>query len=98
MVQRKSKKLSNYIKKHPELNDDDGGVLNQFPNKKGKIVPIKESDTSISAGVYNGPLELGMAKWDNSSLSPFTETVDNFFNDKGIKNSIKNSVIYMFNI
>jgi len=91
-IESKSKKLSNYIKKHPELNDDDGGVLNQFPNKKGKIVPIKESDTSISAGVYNGPLELGMAKWDNSSLSPFTETVDNFFNDKGIKNSIKNNL------
>lgn len=42
-IEDKSKKMSDYIKKHPQLNDDDGGVVNQFPNKNKKgIVPVKE--------------------------------------------------------
>jgi hypothetical protein len=55
-IESKSKKISNYLKKHPEQNDEDGGVFNQFPGKNKKTVPIKESDTSISSGAYSGPL------------------------------------------
>jgi len=43
-IESKAKKVSNYIKKHPNLtfSDDDGNNINQTPDKKLNIVPIKE--------------------------------------------------------
>lgn len=37
-------KIYDYIKNHPNatFSDDDGNVINQYPGKKTKIVPIKE--------------------------------------------------------
>ncbi len=43
-IERKAKKITDYIKKHPNatFSDDDGNVINQYPNGKNKIgiVPI----------------------------------------------------------
>jgi hypothetical protein len=55
-------------------------------------ININESDTSISAGAYNGPIELGMNKWGSETLKPFTELVNTKFNDQSIKQSIKNNI------
>ena len=33
----------------------------------------ESSTTSVSAGVYNGPIEIGLKKWKESELGPFTE-------------------------
>jgi hypothetical protein len=46
-IESQAKKVTDYIKKHPEstFSDEDGNVINQYPkgkNKKG-IVPIKEN-------------------------------------------------------
>jgi len=46
-IEQQAKKVTDYIKKHPNatFSDDDGNNINQFPkgkNKKG-IVPIKEN-------------------------------------------------------
>ena len=41
-LESKSKRISKYIKKHPQANDEDGGIINQTPGKGKKIVPIKE--------------------------------------------------------
>jgi uncharacterized protein YifE (UPF0438 family) len=95
-IEKKSKKISDYIKNHPNLtfSDDDGNVINQYPkgkNKKG-IVPIKEADTSTSAGEYTGPIELGMRKWESNYLEPFTEFVNTEINRKEVKSSTKNNV------
>ena len=42
--ERVADKIYNYIKNNPNatLSDDDGNVINQYPGKKTKIVPIKE--------------------------------------------------------
>jgi hypothetical protein len=41
-IEGKAKKISNYMKKHPEstYSDDDGNNINQTPGKKKSIVPI----------------------------------------------------------
>lgn len=39
-IEKESRKISKYVKKHPEQNDEDGGVLNQTPGKGKNIVPI----------------------------------------------------------
>ena len=43
-IEKRAEKVTNYIKKHPmsTFSDDEGNVINQFPGKGNKIVPIKE--------------------------------------------------------
>jgi hypothetical protein len=93
-IEKKAKKVSDYIKNHPytTFSDEDGNVINQYPGNKKNIVPIKEADTSTSAGEYSGPIELGMRKWDTNHLEPFTEFVNTEINHKKVKSTIKNNV------
>jgi hypothetical protein len=89
-LERKAKKVSDYLKKHPELttSDDDGNNIN--------TTSLKESSTSITSGMYNGPTELGLKKWKKSELGPFYEFVETKFNhnekQKTLKNNIKKNV------
>lgn len=93
-IESKAKKVTNYIKKHPEatFSDDDGNIINQTPGKNKKFVPIKEHTTLVSAGEYNGPIELGQKKWRKSELFPFIIDVDNHHNKKSKGKHIKNNV------
>jgi hypothetical protein len=74
------------------LSDDDGNNINQTPGYKKKIVPIKEASTSITSGVYNGPIELGLKKWRKEHLGPFQEFVDTKFNHKKKQKTLKNNI------
>ena len=93
-IERKAKKESDYLKKHPNLtlSDDDGNNINQTPGKGVKIVPIKEAGTTITSGVYNGPIELGLKKWRKEHLGPFQEFVDTEFNHKKKQKTLKNNI------
>ena len=93
-IERKAKKESDYLKKHPNLtlSDDDGNNINQTPGYKKKIVPIKEAGTTITSGVYNGPIELGLKKWKKEHLGPFQEFVDTKFNHKKKQKTLKNNI------
>jgi hypothetical protein len=53
---------------------------------------LKEADTSKSAGEYTGPIELGLKKWKNNILAPFTEFIDTEFNRQKKQKTIKNNV------
>jgi hypothetical protein len=112
-----ARKITNFIKKHPDLatGDDDGGVINQYmydhktPKGDSPMKPftnkvkfnewvnlsfdnlISESDTTITAGLYNAPLEIGAYKWKNE-LHPFTDSVDSFYNKRIQKNTLKNNI------
>jgi hypothetical protein len=90
-IEGKAKKITNYIKKHPEStnSDEDGNVINQTPGKDKKIVPIKENTTANSAGEYNGPIELGLRKWIKSELDPFVNTLESEFNKKSKGKTLK---------
>jgi hypothetical protein len=95
-LEKQAKKITDYIKKHPKAtsSDEDGNAINQFPkgkNKKG-IVPIKEIDSTLTSGVYNAPLEIGMKKWKNHLLGPFTEFVDTEINHKKIKSKLRDNI------
>ena len=89
-LESKAKKVSDYLKKHPELttSDDDGNNIN--------TTSLKESSTSITSGMYNGPTELGLKKWKKSELGPFYEFVETKFNhnekQKTLKNNVKKNV------
>jgi hypothetical protein len=104
-IENKAKKDTNYIKNHPyaTFSDEDGNVINQYPGKGNKIVPIKEnfnineaSSTSVTAGTYNGPIGVGLKKWKKNELGSFTEFVDSEFNhnkkQKTLKNNVKGNV------
>ena len=88
-IERESRKIAKYVKKHPEQNDEDGGVLNPTPGKGKKIVPIEENTTTVSAGEYNGPIELGLRKWIKSELDPFVNTLESKFNNKSKNKKLK---------
>jgi hypothetical protein len=93
-IESKAKKVSNYIKKHPNstFSDEDGNVINPTPDKNKKIVTIKESSTSVSSGIYTGPVELGLKKWKKQHLGPFQEFVDTDFNHEKKQKTLKNNI------
>ena len=92
-----AKKVSNYDKKYPIQNDEDGSDLNDNPvNKKllKKVfdkVKIKEA-TSSNAGEYNGPIEIGLKKWRKSELGPFTDDSNHHTKDNAKKKNLKNNI------
>lgn len=91
-IEGKAEKSTKYLKNHPIQNDDDGDIINPTPGKGKKFVPIKESSTSISAGEYSGPIELGLKKWKHQLLAPFTEFVDTEINHKKKQKTMKNNI------
>jgi len=92
-----AKKVSEYDKKHPIQNDNEGGNLNDNPiNKKllKKVfdkVKIKEA-TSSNAGEYNGPIEIGLKKWRKSELGPFTDDSNHHTTNNPKKKNLKNNI------
>ena len=53
---------------------------------------ITETSTSVTAGLYNAPLEIGSYEWKKNELSPFSNSVDSFFNKESLKNKLINNV------
>jgi hypothetical protein len=104
-IEKKAKKVTNYIKNHPyaTFSDDDGNVINQYPGKDKTFVPIKEwvdldsivlnesTSTFVSAGTYTGPISIGLKKWKKSELSPFGDFVDTEFNHSKKQKTLKNN-------
>jgi len=84
-MEKRARKISNYIKNHPKLNDDDGDVIN--PNPKS----LKEA-SSVDGGLYNGPIEIGLKKWKPSEVAPFSKFVKNKPNKDKIKKGLKNNI------
>jgi hypothetical protein len=123
-IESKAKKSSEYAKKHPIQNDEDGDNINPYSSGKFHKMKINdvskpfksvnewkyeeapiltedlvvlynnlnEADSSVTAGSYTGPVELGIRKWKNNNLAPFTEFVDSDFNHKKVKSTTKNNI------
>jgi hypothetical protein len=93
-IESKAKKITNYIKKHPEStnSDEDGNGINPTPGKNKKTIPLKENTTAISAGEYNGPIEIGLKKWRKSELFPFINQSSHKTNKKSKKKNLKNNI------
>ncbi len=61
--------------------------------KKNKdVIDLSESNTSVSAGLYNGPIELGLKKWKNET-APFSNDVSHNHNKKAKKSKMKDNVL-----
>jgi hypothetical protein len=98
-VENKSLKSSKFYKNHPSDNDDDGNNLNDNPfNEKlikkifGKKKIKEATDTNISSGEYNGPLEIGLKKWRSQELGPFVVDSNHYITKKDKKKNIKNNI------
>jgi hypothetical protein len=100
-LEKEAEKITNYVSKHFTPNDDDGDIINNnpiFKNKNKNISKpfVSEADTSITAGIYNAPLEIGLKKWRKQELGPFTEfsthPVNKIKKQKTLKNNIKRNV------
>lgn len=107
-LEKIAKKVTDYIKHHPyaTFSDDDGNIINQNPSGRRKkepfnleVVPIEtkgkkinEADTTISAGAYNGPIELGLKKWKKNLLTPFTIELDHSHNKSAKNKSLRNNI------
>jgi len=100
-LESKAKKISIYAKKHPVRNDDDGDVINPFPGHEEDRPATTETmqpynivvkEATSTRGEYNGPQELGMKKWKDNFLKPFTEFVDTDINHQKVKSTTKNNL------
>ena len=107
-LEKKAKKITNYIKHHPysTFSDQDGNAINATPSGKVKkdpfnleVVPIERSGkkinevtTSTTSGEYSGPQELGMRKWTKSELGAFSQGSSHPANVDQIKKSIKDNI------
>lgn len=86
-IEFSAKKSSIYAKKHPELNDEEGGVINQFSEGK-----LNEVSTTVTAGPYTAPIELGLKKWKNNELSPFNIESKHKISKNNKKKILKNNI------
>jgi hypothetical protein len=92
-IEKQARESTNKLSKTPIENDDDGDNINPFP--KGRVKPqnkVNESSTSTTAGLYNGPLELGLKKWKKHELLPFLDFVDTEFNHNEKQKTLKNNI------
>jgi hypothetical protein len=53
---------------------------------------LSEISSTVTAGLYNAPLEIGKLEWKKNELDPFTEKVMTDFNKKSLKNTLKNNI------
>jgi len=88
-LEKKARKISRFLKRHPELtmSDEDGNSINGYDTKK-----IFEVDSSTTAGPYNGPISIGEKEWDIQTLSPFIKGSKHEHNTKNKKKRIKGGV------
>ena len=86
------------------VSDYEGNIINKIPKGKNKlgVVPVNEwvnvddiiiegASSEGSAGEYNGPLELGLKKWNKTHLSPFDIIVKNELNKISTQKNLKNN-------
>lgn len=53
---------------------------------------LNEADSSVTAGLYNAPLEIGYYNWNKTELNPFNDFVDTEYNNKTLLNKLKKNV------
>jgi hypothetical protein len=69
---------------------DNKVIIQDILNEYIKIV--ETSSTTISAGVYNGPIEVGLKKWKESELGPYTEFSKHPANKEKKQKTLKNNI------
>jgi hypothetical protein len=99
-VESDAKRISINSKRHPVQNDEDGGVLNNNYKITENIIYLKKkiikslnegTSTNLTSGEYNPPIEIGLKKWRNSELGPFTKFSDHPVNEKKKQKKLKNN-------
>ena len=84
-----------YDGKTPDHNEKLAPFIEKVPFNEWVEVTndlITETSTSVTAGEYNAPFDIGSYEWKKNELSPFSDSVDSFFNKKSLKNKLINNV------
>jgi len=63
--------------------------LDYLNNKKNNV---SENSSSRFAGEYNGPIELGLRKWKNPELKPFSEISSHLANNDSKSKTLKDNI------
>ena len=66
--------------------------FNEWVELTYKDVILETSNTSVTAGPYTAPIEIGRYNWDKSQLDPFTQEVKTEFNKKTLENNLKKNI------
>jgi hypothetical protein len=66
-------------------------MLRDIVNKVKQEI-IKEAGTTVTSGLYNGPMEIGLKKWKKEHLGPFQEFANTEFNHKKKQKTLKNNI------
>ena len=61
---------------------------NEWVELTHKDVISEASNTTVTAGPYTAPIDIGRYNWDKSQLDPFTQEVKTEFNEKSLKNTL----------
>lgn len=71
-IERKSKKISQYNKKHKTQNDEDGGIINRNVDNKSRIVPIEVIGKKMNEwyDLNKIPLNEDLAVWFGKKKKP----------------------------
>jgi len=72
-----------------------GSHMRNEINRLRKIIndtSLNEISTATTSGQYTGPIELGLKKWRESELKPFTNFSDHPVNEKKKKKTLKNNI------
>jgi hypothetical protein len=80
-------KKGNKSEKKPRIKDE-----SHYSAPFVNTTKLYEADSSVTAGLYNGPLEIGMKKWKKSELGAYTQQVKSDANRKKIKSKLKNNI------
>ena len=66
--------------------------FNEWVELTYKDVILETSNTSVTAGPYTAPIEIGSYNWGKSQLDPFTQEVKTEFNKKSLENNLKKNI------
>jgi len=85
----KNPKKKNLLMKKARIKKNNKIPVNEWIEVTDEL--INESNSTVTAGLYNGPMELGLKKW-KGSLDPFIIEIDNIYNEKAKNTKLKDNV------
>jgi hypothetical protein len=66
--------------------------FNEWVEVTNKNFINETSNTTVTAGIYNAPLEIGSYSWKDNELGPFTKKIETVFNKKSLENTLKKNI------
>jgi hypothetical protein len=66
--------------------------FNEWVEVTNKNFISEANNSTVTAGEYNAPFDIGSYSWKDSELGPFTEKIETVFNKKSLENTLKKNI------